>query len=253
MLSISDMVRNMTDENPYFIRKGEFADLVDTIDIERVKKKMQRNSRAIFQQPGKNKQDKKRLQASGALGEQGVINIQRRLGDIFETFGEGNLIFSDVSMILSRKGCMGQDMHFDFNIVEKPVETKKSLFCMVALQDNTSLNIRNKETGLVTNVKFGRGDAFFSRGDVIHAGVAYNKDNLRLHWFGDYPNNKRKEGHTYLYDEATNSTSTSEHYYDKYIASRRKNMQNLHVLRKRKLGISGKRADWCRRINKKSL
>lgn len=249
MISIKDMVTNMTNENPFFIRKGEFADLVATINIQRVTAKVKRNSKAIFQQPGQ--QDKKRLQASGALGEQGIINIQRRICDIFETIGEGNLIPSDVSVILSLPGCIRQQWHYDFNIIEKPVETIRSIFCIVAVQDNTSISVLNKLTGEVIIVKLRKGDAFFSRGDVIHSGDGYKKHNLRLHWFGDYPNNKRDYRKTYLYHEPTNTTTTSEHYA-KYFAVRRKNIKNAHKSTERLKVISKSRAEFCRNMNKKS-
>ena len=102
-------------------------------------------------------------------------------------------------------------------------------------------------------VKFNKGEAFFGRGDIIHAGDGYDEDNIRLHWFGDYPKNGRDHNHTYLYNESTQSTTTSGHYYKRYFEVRIKNAINSNKKKRRTKGFNESRAEWCRKLNKMSV
>jgi ectoine hydroxylase-related dioxygenase (phytanoyl-CoA dioxygenase family) len=91
--------------------------------------------------------------------------------------------------------------------------TNMPLLCLVALEDDTKLNVWRKSHKLITKddiklkkvkrinktiLKLKAGEMLVFRGDLIHAGAAYDKENVRLHCFFDNINIKRDPNRTYI-------------------------------------------------------
>ena len=249
MMTFKNEVRNLTDEKPWVVLKDLFTDLIDKVDIETVKGKVKKGL-AIFQQDDK-KNDNKRLQVIGNMNDKGINDIQRRLFDLIDTLGyRRKLRLSDVAVLLSLADCMEQQFHYDFDNIGHPDLSKLSLFIIVALEDNTTLQVVDKATGEVTIVKLNKGDTFNGRGDTIHAGDAYKNENLRLHWFCDYVGNGREVGKTYVYNKLTKVITCVDHYAA-YREARRKNSEKVHKHNRHALAVSQKRAAFCRAMNTK--
>ena len=67
------------------------------------------------------------------------------------------------------------------------------------------------------------------------------------------PNNGLDHNHTYLYNESTQSTTTSGHYYKRYFEVRIQNAINLNKKQRKTKGFNESRAEWCRKLNKMSV
>lgn len=216
---ILQRVNMICDESPYVILKSYFAAAVTLINIDKLIVPSKRNGLAIFQTIEHN--DKLRLQLSGvACKDKQVSFMTMQIINLMENIGGGSLILSPVSILLSLAGCMAQELHHDFNMMEKTIETKQSYLIIASLMPKTKLTVftQNKEKTINMN----EGDLFIGRGDLIHAGAAYDIDNVRLHWYADYPDNGRREGKTYLYNKITDTTTCSD-FYHRYIESRQEN------------------------------
>ena len=215
-IDVSVRVKNLTNTNLYVVIPGYFSEEVSMIDLNQLRKDMVA-AQVIFQQRG-SKNDKKRTQLrEGYLPKQHrdiVGLISNELEKVFKKVGRGRL--SDGSVLKSESKCGRQQLHRDFNYAAEPRLTMLSYLVMVAAQDNTKLVvlIDGKEEVITLN----KGDLFIGRGDLIHAGAAYKRWNIRLHWFVDYGRNKRKDNETYLYDLPTNTFSIDDYYAGFYKA-----------------------------------
>jgi len=115
-------------------------------------------------------------------------------------------------LLVSLAGCQEQATHSDF----EPDDAMKDLTpfsVIVALQNNTTLvvwpyshRIHYANDAELTRMKISQrkvlelqtGDAVIFRGDLIHAGSAYNKRNYRLHCYVDILGQSRAQNTTYL-------------------------------------------------------
>lgn len=115
-------------------------------------------------------------------------------------------------LIISKDGCAPQVAHTDW----VPQETSsKSFACVVALQPNTTLDIwpgahavlseslqegggylaRSRLLAIArSQICLDAGDVLLFRSDLVHAGSAYAKRNVRLHAYFDHPCVRRVEG-----------------------------------------------------------
>lgn len=113
-----------------------------------------------------------------------------------------HLNFKDFSIIISLAGCARQPMHGDFDgahfdtAFETGVFEKYPLSSIFMYQDGGKLLFRecsineSKEDVRLRPMKpftFFRGEIVVFRGDVKHAGDAYNYEHTRAHVYGDHP------------------------------------------------------------------
>lgn len=206
---ISKKINKMGRKKRYIVIKNQFN--VDDFDIPSLEATMNQAS-CLFQQPGHN--DMKRRQRSEIdlpLKQQKPIGkISQQLIAIFKKVGDGKANLSGASVLQSRPGCMEQRPHRDFNLTKRPSETRMSYLVIVALQDETNFVVFTENGRQV--ITLNKGDVLIGRGDLIHAGGSYEIMNIRLHWYVDYPDNKRDMGVSYFYDELTDSISEGDYY-----------------------------------------
>ena len=215
-IDVSVRVKNLANTNLYVVIPGYFIEEVSMIDLNQLRKDMVA-AQVILQQRG-SKNDKKRTQLREGYLPKRHRDIVGRISDelekVFKKVGRGRL--SDGSVLKSESKCGRQQLHRDFNYAAEPRLTILSNLVMVAAQDNTKLVvlINGKEEVITLN----KGDLFIGRGDLIHAGAAYKRWNIRLHWFVDYGRNKRKDNQTYLYGLPTNNFYIDDYYLGFYEA-----------------------------------
>ena len=117
---------------------------------------------------------------------------------------------SDMTILRSEKGCRPQQAHSDYRTTDIwPNEgdirhnDEMPLGVIIALQDNTKLDVWPRSIGEMLqgpiapkHLKFDRGDMVIFRGDLIHAGSKYDEVNVRVHTYLDHPAVKRKANST---------------------------------------------------------
>jgi hypothetical protein len=106
--------------------------------------------------------------------------ISNSLDTLVTSCFSGLLAKSKMSILLSKAGCRRQDLHTDYPLSANYAYSKSSFFALVALMDGTSIVLGNKQVKTIA-----RGDVLIGRGDLVHAGNSYDKDNFRLHYYFD--------------------------------------------------------------------
>ena len=138
-------------------------------------------SKSIFNNAGKN--DKKRKQINVDLPEE-----HRALFSKLQSALSAQFIQTVPPIVIkSSAGCKQQYWHTDYP--RKIISTfpRESVPCsvLVALSENgADLCVANEDKGEHT-VHIHKGDAIVFRGDLVHAGAAYQDENLRLHLYFD--------------------------------------------------------------------
>jgi hypothetical protein len=142
-------------------------------------------------------------------------------------FAERNfpkLIPSNMVILTSKPGCSEQLPHCDYEPTyefAKASDAEIPLGCLIAIEDNTKLVIWPysiklscmplhlsdewiKVNGPIakTEVILQRGDVLVFRGDLIHAGAAYQTNNTRIHVFLDSPVVERQKNRTWYPEES---------------------------------------------------
>jgi len=87
--------------------------------------------------------------------------------------------------------CQRQQWHFDYDPDAVRAAKTKPLGVLVALEDGTRFETRAKTHTL------SRGDVLVFRGDLMHAGAAYDRENTRMHLYLDVPAVKRQRNSTW--------------------------------------------------------
>ena len=131
----------------------------------------------------------KRLQAS--LEESN--DLVRRLMSVLKAHGllSGRTADSPV-VLLSQKGCQQQQFHTDYNPAHCAEARVKPLGVILAAQDGAKW-VTPRET-----VHLDQGDVLVFDGDVVHAGGAYENENIRCHLYLDSCDVIRTINTTYL-------------------------------------------------------
>lgn len=122
-----------------------------------------------------------------------LADIQSIIKEQFRLF-EPKVTLNDPSVLMSVPGCGKQRWHYDFD-TDPPYfhPTVKSYSVMLGLQNNTKLDIFDQLTNLEHQIIYNKGDLLIFRGDLIHAGSAYDNWNTRVHWYADYEGNGREK------------------------------------------------------------
>lgn len=102
---------------------------------------------------------------------------------------------SYVSVLYSEKGCMEQDLHYDYDPTDEMA--RNCYACILFLEDDSALVIQNGNEKLLQ--KFNKGDIVIFRGDKPHGGASYpDNDNVRLHYYFDIQGFIREDDATYI-------------------------------------------------------
>jgi hypothetical protein len=124
------------------------------------------------------------------------------------------LRFSHAAGLLSEPGCEEQPLHCDYDVEDlAPLDDRDTPRGMlVALEDDTklvlypgshrlwrSVNGEGPVTGTWRHtLRLDAGDVCFFRGDLLHAGASYTKQNVRMHAYLDSELAPRMPGRTWL-------------------------------------------------------
>ena len=116
----------------------------------------------------------------------------------------------DVVILESLPGCQQQQYHTDYDVTElarlatRPEDMPLGI--LIALEDHTKLMVKGLARLTATGgprhrpgfaVNLDKGDVLIFRGDLIHAGAAYTRRNVRLHTFIDSTHISRQSNATY--------------------------------------------------------
>lgn len=123
----------------------------------------------------------------------------RRLHDYLSSVGvlETHRL-SEPVVLQSRKGCLQQQWHTDYDPATVTASESVSMSVILALTDGTSLEVMDGQ-GRPRHISLKKGEVCLFDGDMIHAGSAYAIDNIRLFAYLDLIVGKpRRKNATYL-------------------------------------------------------
>jgi hypothetical protein len=198
---------SITDSNKYVVVDSFFpSSFFNDTMAEFLRTRATSHYNAIFQEKGGFNDNKRKMITGTCVSNDKNISVlispfDSLVGQLCLAIGGTKLIKSGCSILYCLPNCSRQDTHTDFPIVEKYLDsTKKSYVIVAALTHCCRLYVydeHNKRDKLIT---IGKGGIFVGRGDVKHAGADYYRDsnNVRLHWYLDFPGNGRVMGQTYI-------------------------------------------------------
>lgn len=199
----------------YTLLKGGMAVDPDTTYYRQLEDFARNNAGTIFNPDDKRRQveltGKKQKVAMYADTERFTERVWSKLQKMFPNHTPNDLV-----VLSSEPGCKEQKAHQDY--LEKDLKKKDGatpppdeipLGVIVALMDDTYIDVwpgaikTLSEAGKVKpkRLRFNRGDIVIFRGDLVHAGSAYTKFNMRLHTYMDHPSVKRKFNSTQYVDK----------------------------------------------------
>jgi hypothetical protein len=158
----------------------------------------------IFNHSRTDEDDKKRSQREAGEGTR--LKVQKLAKQYFPCH-----IANEIVIVRSEVGCREQLPHTDYDPWCCTENCPWSL--IVCMSDQCVLNVwpyshivvrdRTRPIDFPTGLKkcqvvLKRGDAIFFRGDTVHAGAAYDKENFRLHAYIDSPHVPREPDLTYI-------------------------------------------------------
>jgi hypothetical protein len=116
----------------------------------------------------------------------------------------------DPVLLQSMPGCRRQAAHCDYvpspEFLVTNTKTKPLLF-ILALENDTYLDVwsgshlrksARSNPILPTRLSLNAGDAIIFRSDLVHAGSAYDKSNIRIHFYIDHPSVPRDPNRTWI-------------------------------------------------------
>lgn len=131
-----------------------------------------------------------------------IAKLKRQLTAVFP-----NHIAKDWVLLQSSPGCRQQAAHTDYiptPELKRASDSTIPLLCIIALQDNTTLEVwprthrLRRYPILQRTITLSAGDALIFRGDLVHAGSAYSAENIRLHVYLDHPSVPRDPNRTWI-------------------------------------------------------
>jgi len=171
-------------------------------------KRRQCNLKNLINKKEEDKEDKE---------DKDVKNITSQIENTIKTFINPDLNFNSWVILRSLAGCSEQEPHTDYVPTKDLCEAVKNnnkvpLLCLVALEDDTKINVWPRSIKLITQnimkntqkinkkvINLDKNQMIVFRADLIHAGAEYkDKDNIRLHCFADSKYVKRDANRTYI-------------------------------------------------------
>jgi ectoine hydroxylase-related dioxygenase (phytanoyl-CoA dioxygenase family) len=171
--------------------------------IEKLKKRARGG--AIFNNSGKNDR----------LRTQSVLRTNSKLYHQLEQLVQNefpHLTPSDAVVLQSKPGCAAQKVHADYNVFDmKHHNSTIPYSLLLALDEHTRLIVypgsqRLSEKGNEDHfhqsvVYLSPGDVVFFRGDLLHAGCAYDAKNARVHMYLDSTTHVREKDRTWILEQ----------------------------------------------------
>lgn len=180
------------------------VDIPDNV-YEELKKQVDKKARFIF---NSSRNDKKRVQCRLSYRQKYMSAFVLKLNRYIKKNVSNNLSINDWVILKSKPGCKEQLSHCDYlpsdDFMECP-EDYIPLLCLVAIEPNTKINVWKNSIGYSSLIKINKtilsldkGDMFIFRGDLVHAGASYDKENIRLHAYLDSFLCPREPNRTYI-------------------------------------------------------
>lgn len=185
--------------------------ILDERDVEKVQNYAQKRATCIFNHNSllDRKQDYKRKQAF--LPRRCAPKLQEQIHSILRE-KYPYLYPKDMAVLHSKPGCQQQNPHCDYEFENQDFTGLKNfhipLGCVISIMANTRLEVWPRsmcvssrqlcnETFLRKTLFLEAGDIVVFRGDLTHAGSAYQEDNYRLHTYLDSPDVMRSHNKTW--------------------------------------------------------
>lgn len=99
-----------------------------------------------------------------------------------ESVKDSTHVVTGLAMIRSLKGCPKQDPHTDYFSMRSHGKVKDCVLPysgLVAVEQGSSIYVQGQKIALPCR------SAVLIRGDIVHNGSGYNKDNIRVHFYLD--------------------------------------------------------------------
>ena len=180
---------------------------IDTNILEYMKE-YAKKAEPIFNDNTTNRRnDRLRRQISLPTQQTWLKQIRQKLQD---TYPEHQII--DAVLLQSLPGCRRQAAHCDYVPSPELLNTNtntntKPLLFILALENDTYLDVwagshlrksARSNPILPTRLTLNTGDAIIFRPDLVHAGSAYEKSNIRVHFYIDHPSVPRDPNRTWI-------------------------------------------------------
>ena len=125
-----------------------------------------------------------RVQATLPVTNKHIQALKKALASHGEMEGRH---LSEAHVMFSKKGSKEQDFHYDYNPDKlKNVPTMPRLV-LLALQDATQILLYDDAQDKIVTVELRYGDCLVFDANMIHAGAAFARDNVRIHCYLDVP------------------------------------------------------------------
>jgi len=175
-----------------------------------------KRGRCIFNHNKQTEKSEDRKRKQIALGNEIVPELKASIDDLLRR-RYCKLKPTNMVVLHSKPGCQQQNPHCDYEQLDNGrifAEARDDLIalgCVIAVMDGTrlevwprSMRVRSRQpSGLPIareTLQLNRGDMLVFRGDLTHAGSAYDTDNFRLHTYLDSPAIKRDPNRTWPMD-----------------------------------------------------
>lgn len=180
---------------------------IDTNILEYMKE-YAKKAEPIFNDNTTNRRnDRLRRQISLPTQQTWLKQIRQKLQD---TYPEHQI--TDAVLLQSLPGCRRQAAHCDYvpspELLNTNTKTKtQPLLFILALENDTYLDVwagshlrksARSNPILPTRLTLNTGDAIIFRPDLVHAGSAYEKSNIRVHFYIDHPSVPRDPNRTWI-------------------------------------------------------
>lgn len=151
--------------------------------------------------PEQRRNDRNRRQLDLPVRGEWMRFLQKRLHDEHPFHAALEFV-----LLESRPGCQRQAAHCDYvptpDLLVAPDEAIPLLF-LLALEDDTYLDVwpLSHTRSCVSErktLRLAAGDAVIFRADLVHAGSAYEKQNIRIHAYLDHPSVERDPNRTWI-------------------------------------------------------
>ena len=146
-----------------------------------------------------------------------ILDIKSSIRDAIPEFTQ-DLTFNDWVAIKSLANCQEQPPHTDFVPTQEFIDMMQyhcgsmSLLCLISTMPNTYFDVWPGSIDLIQRpdedyskapitrrrIKLDEGDILIFRPDLIHAGSAYDVENIRLHAYMDSPVLRRLRNRTWI-------------------------------------------------------
>ena len=206
-----------------------FRNQLDITDemVEAVCKQI-KGAGAIFNYNEESRSDAKRRQCNLKMRSKHVQSLVSSVNDFIRDEITSTLSVNTWVVLHSRSGCQVQAAHTDYEAtaaLRNAKDEEMPLLIIIAIMPGTKIDLWPKSIRLTTAESFtyadmkpiprmvaelDRGDVLIFRGDMIHAGSAYDVENIRLHAFIDSPVVPRHPNRTWVVHHQGNEVLKSK-------------------------------------------